>query len=172
MVPVPDRALSASPRRRIQMSAWNTPIVRLLARTESVLLRQFVKFCVVGALNTAVTIVVIFTLMRALQVNYLISNMVGYVLGLVNSFFWNKRWTFRSSGPVARESAAFLMVFLASYLVQLGGLVLLKETLYVGVDIAQILSMVLFSLVNFLGNKYISFARVDRQESQKHLEGV
>jgi putative flippase GtrA len=139
-------------------------LVSRLALCNSVIVRQFVKYCLVGILNTLITLGTIFILMKIFNVNYVVSNVVGYGLGLANSFVWNKKWTFRSRGPFRKESIAFLLVFAVSYLLQLGALVFLKEACKLYVDIAQILSMVFFSVVNFLGNKYISFASPDRQE--------
>jgi putative flippase GtrA len=151
---------------------WYLAITRRFARYDSLIARQFVKFCLVGVLNTVLTLSGIFLLMRIFKVNYVISNMVGYVLGVVNSFLWNKRWTFRSKGPLGRESVAFGAVFALSYVIQLGGLVLLKEIVHVHVEIAQVLSLVLFSVINFLGNKFISFAQANRPVPRNNSEVV
>lgn len=151
-------------------SRWCLAITRRFARYDAVIVRQFVKFCIVGVSNTVLTLSVIFLLMRVFEVNYIIANMVGYLLGVVNSFLWNKRWTFRSKGPLGRESVAFGLVFAVSYVIQLGGLVLLKEVVHV--DIAQILSLVLFSVVNFLGNRFISFTHTKPALPRNNSEGA
>ena len=152
------------PQRSLRWVAQGSAgVTRLVKRYDVLVVRQFVKFCIVGILNTALTLGVIFVLMRGFAVNYVLANMIGYVLGLVNSFLWNKTWTFRSTGSLGRESVAFLAVFGVSYAIQLGALVLLKETCNLHVEVAQVVSMVIFSAVNFLGNKFFSFVPVDRK---------
>ena len=51
---------------------------------------QFVKYCMVGALNTLVTLCTIFVCKSLFDVNEYLSNAICYVLGVINSFLWNK----------------------------------------------------------------------------------
>ena len=92
---------------------------------------QLVRFGLVGVMNTVVTLAAIFILMEVFRLNYLLSNVCGYALGLVNSFLWNKLWTFKSNGPMLKEGAAFLIVFAVCYLVQSGALALMVEVPHV-----------------------------------------
>lgn len=59
---------------------------------------QFVKYACVGVLNTLVTLCVIYVCKALLGVNPLVSNAIGYVCGVINSFLWNKNWVFKTSG--------------------------------------------------------------------------
>ena len=45
---------------------------------------RFVKYCTVGALNTLLTLGVIFVCKSVLGVNPYVSNALGYVAGLIN----------------------------------------------------------------------------------------
>lgn len=118
---------------------------------------QLVRFGLVGIMNTLVTLATIFILMEVAGLNYLLSNVCGYALGLVNSFIWNKLWTFKSSRPMLKEGAAFLVVFAVCYLVQSGALALMVERLHTPKLLAQVLAMVVYTGLNFAGNKLISF---------------
>ena len=64
---------------------------------------EFLKFIIVGMINTMVTLVVIFTTKSLLGLNPYLSNALGYVAGLTNSFIWNKAWVFRSKGSTGAE---------------------------------------------------------------------
>lgn len=64
------------------------------------------KFLTVGVGNTILTIVV-FNLLVARGSSAAFANFVGYSIGIVNSFFWNRRWTF-ADRPVESERAAFV----------------------------------------------------------------
>ena len=46
---------------------------------------QFIKFISVGILNTLVSLIVIYICMKV-GVNYKLSNLIGYIAGVINSF--------------------------------------------------------------------------------------
>jgi putative flippase GtrA len=55
---------------------------------------QFVKFGVVGVSNTLLTFAVYTLLLKAFGVWYLAASAIGFVLGAINGFLLNRRWTF------------------------------------------------------------------------------
>lgn len=121
------------------------------------ILRQLIKYGLVGVLNTIITISIIFVFMKLLNVSYILSNAVGYLFGFVNSFILNKIWTFKSKKSIGRESFFFVLIFVICYLFQLLLLVILKEKLQIKPEYAQIIAMGFYTVINFLGNKYITF---------------
>lgn len=56
---------------------------------------QVLKFNIVGLLNTAIDVGA-FTLLTGLGVSVIFAQPAGYGLGLLNSYIFNKRWTFRT----------------------------------------------------------------------------
>jgi len=56
---------------------------------------KFIKFSIVGVSNTLVSLVLFYILFEFLGVYYIIASTLGYIVGLINSYFWNLRWTFR-----------------------------------------------------------------------------
>ena len=58
--------------------------------------RQAIKYGIVGVSNTLITALVIWVMMKGLHCSDVLSNVVGYIAGVVNSFIWNKQWTFQS----------------------------------------------------------------------------
>lgn len=77
--------------------------------------RQFVKFGIVGASGFIVNLVV-FTLLqrivpdhaRPLQYNVIYS--LAFLAGGVSNYYFNRIWTFRSTGHAVREGVQFLTV--------------------------------------------------------------
>jgi putative flippase GtrA len=59
------------------------------------MLVQFVKFGIVGVSNTLLTLVVYTVLLKVFGVWYLAASGIGFVVGAVNGFLLNRRWTFR-----------------------------------------------------------------------------
>jgi putative flippase GtrA len=56
---------------------------------------QFVKFGIVGVSNTLLTFAVYTILLKVFGVWYLAASAIGFLVGTVNSFLLNRRWTFR-----------------------------------------------------------------------------
>ena len=79
---------------------------------------QFLKFIIVGGINTMVTLATIFVCKSLLGVNPYLSNAIGYVAGVANSFLWNRSWVFRSHGGFYREMAKFFIGFGICYALQ------------------------------------------------------
>jgi len=77
--------------------------------------RQFAKFGIVGASGFLVNLVV-FTILqrivpdhaRPLQYNIIYS--LSFLAGGVSNYYFNRIWTFRSTGHAVREGAQFLAV--------------------------------------------------------------
>ena len=81
-------------------------------------LGQFIRYCIVGVLNTLVTLGVIYLCKSMLGWNLYVSNALGYIAGVTNSFFCNKQWTFRSKGRYRREAVRFVAGFGICYALQ------------------------------------------------------
>jgi putative flippase GtrA len=79
---------------------------------------QAVKFGAVGVLNTALDLGLYFVLTRWLGLGALpvVAKSISYSAGILNSFLWNKYWTFQSKSG----TWATLLPFIVTNLVGLG----------------------------------------------------
>ena len=68
---------------------------------------QLLKYGVIGVMNTVITLVTFYVLNTKAEVSYGISNVVGYILGVINSFIWNRKWVFKTHNNVRREALDF-----------------------------------------------------------------
>lgn len=131
---------------------------------------QFAKFLLVGGGNTLVTLMVILILKSVMSVNPWVSNAVGYVAGMINSFLWNKMWVFRSrSRRFHVEALRFLVGFLVCYAGQLA--VTFAFTSFLdgcewllpggftlsGYGLATIIGMGFYTVCNFIYNRVVTF---------------
>ena len=80
---------------------------------------QLLKYAVIGASNTLITLVAFYLLNTKLGLPYGISNVIGYILGVINSFVWNRNWVFKSKDNVRRELLLFVCGFLICLALQL-----------------------------------------------------
>ncbi|HOW52247.1 MAG TPA: GtrA family protein [bacterium] len=120
--------------------------------------KEFGKFLAVGLINTALTLLIIFVLLW-LGTPLLIANISGYGAGFVNSFIWNRRWTFRSTGVLWRETVVYSVVWLSCYLLQMGALLLLSRGFGLSDTISTFIAMFFFTGPNYLGNRYFTFKK-------------
>lgn len=123
-------------------------------------LNQLFRYSIVGVLNTILGLSAIYLLYNFFHFDYIVSNIGGYFVGLVNGFIWNKKWTFESSKHFSKEIVPFLIVFGISYAVNLVIVILMVETFKIDPNIAQILGIAAYSSTNFLVNKYWTFSKV------------
>lgn len=122
------------------------------------ILRQFIKYSIVGVSNAIIGFGTMFLLYNFFNVNYILSNTCGYILGLINSFIWNKRWTFRSGKHYSKEILQFFVVFVISYISNLIFLVIFVEIFHINQNIAFILSSTIYVLVGFTANRLWTFS--------------
>ena len=75
------------------------------------------KFAVVGVVNTLIDYGVFALLAQVLFVNVYLAQVISYSCGILNSYIWNRSWTFRSEN---RFFGPTLVLFLALNLCMLG----------------------------------------------------
>ncbi len=90
---------------------------------------HFVKYNLIGIVNTCVTLVVVWVLYECLRWNLEVSNFLGFVAGGINSYWMNRRWNFKSHNSKQTEIFRFAVVFLCAYSVNLFVLESLKNAL-------------------------------------------
>ncbi len=130
---------------------------------------QFVKFGIIGLSNTVVSYALYLGTLLLLQkchlfpkVDYLIANVVGFVLSVLWSFYWNRKFVFHAEEgkeiPVLQAllktyiSYAFTGLFLNSILS-----VLWVELLGMSKIIAPVFNLIISVPLNFLMNKFWAF---------------
>ena len=122
--------------------------------------KHFIRFVCVGCLNTMFDFGIFSVLNSLFGINYLLSQIVSYSGGTLNSYLLNKFWTFNDSKTIkktTREMIQFITVNAASLGVSLIALSFLMNDSSMNSFIAKIISMVLAQVVNFLGYRFWVF---------------
>lgn len=113
---------------------------------------EFVKFALVGVLNTGIDVAAFF-LLTWMGVPYVAAQVVSYSSGAANSYLLNKLWTFRSCGLSYAEIVRFVIVNLVSLGISVVSLTFLYDTAGLGLASAKGGATVCALAANFLGNK-------------------
>ena len=122
---------------------------------------QFLKFGLVGLSNTILSYVV-FSILVLLGLHYLIANVISFVFGVSNAFYWSNKYVFKKGKGENRGILPSLIKTFFAY--GFTGILLNSFLLWVLVErydiyslIAQALSLIITVPLNFILNKYWSF---------------
>ncbi len=121
--------------------------------------RQFITFCMVGALGTILNYSIYFILLRFFEVYYLISSALGFVLPIFVVFPLNKRLTFRvleKKGVTGMFMKYFMVCAFSLFLDQLS-MIVQVELFHVNYYIAKVFTLGVTTSSNFLGSKFFAF---------------
>ncbi len=124
---------------------------------------QFIKFGLVGVMNTAVDFLV-YALLTWFGVQYLVAQVFSYSAGTMNSYVVNKLWTFGGKGTAGEENrkagrvdkgefARFVLVNIGTLLLSIALLYVLKTGLSLHPLIAKIGVTAVTVVVNYIGSK-------------------
>ncbi len=123
---------------------------------------EFAKFSVVGIINTLVHYFTFLLLYTVFRLHYLVASAIGYCIGMITSFIFNKFWTFRSTSKVvADELFKFVFVNLGALLLNLCVLNILVNCFSSKPEYGQIVAVIFSTVANFLGNKFWTFRKIE-----------
>ncbi|MGA9172747.1 MAG: GtrA family protein [Thermoactinomyces sp.] len=118
----------------------------------------FLRFCAVGLGNTAVDFAA-FYLLALVGVPYLLAQALSYSAGVINSFVFNRKWTFRVTRKVnVLEALKFFLVNVFSLLVSSGLLFVLHDVNHLNLWFAKLAATGGGIVVNFIGSRLWVFS--------------
>ncbi|MDD4003091.1 MAG: GtrA family protein [Clostridia bacterium] len=130
-----------------------------------------IKFILVGALNTligygtsALILLLVYkipldAISKATDIQALIAAVCGHTLGMVNSFFWNKFFTFANNDKSFTQVYKFLFISLLQLGLNYGLIIFLQNVLGAGIYIAQAITLILTTVISYLGHNYFTFKK-------------
>ncbi|MCL2424810.1 MAG: GtrA family protein [Oscillospiraceae bacterium] len=121
------------------------------------LVKQFIKFGVVGVSNTLVHFVIYYGLVF-LGVHYLVSNTLGFAISVLNAYYWNNKYVFKTEkGNTIRKLAKVYASYGFTFLLSTGLLFLIVDVIGISYMIAPLITMIITIPTNFILNKFWAF---------------
>lgn len=134
---------------------------------------QIVKFALVGTLNAFIDLGVLnlLILVSGIATGFLFSVFKGisFLLATINSYFWNKFWTFRKRGtaPYPKEFLQFFVITVIGFLINVGTASLIVNvfgpqfgmTENLWANVGAIFAAIIAAIWNFLGYKFLVFKK-------------
>ena len=120
---------------------------------------RFLKFGIVGVLNTLVNWIIFFIL-NTLGMYYIFSNIIAYSISTIHSYLWNTLWVFKYKDKASTDTT-FKFITL-----NVVGLLLNTVILYILVDLFNLNKMlgliiitIIIMFINYAVNKIWVFKR-------------
>ena len=91
------------------------------------------------------------------NVNYLLSNVLGYGAGLTTSFLLNKYVNFKSDGAIKIEFPVFILSFLIAYSINLILLYTIVDILHGGRLVGLVIGSSMYTVLFYLSSRFLVF---------------
>lgn len=132
-----------------------------------------IPFILVGIVNTVFGTSIMFFCSEILNLGYWLSSGANYFFGSILSFYLNRRFTFSSTERGWKVVLRFILNILVCWILAYGiaeqlALLLLKNTalsLKRQEQVALLFGMVLFTAMNYLGQRFFTFKGNEKEES-------
>ncbi len=125
--------------------------------------KTFLRFVLVGVINTAFGTAVMFVFYNVFGLSYWLSSASNYFFGSILSYFLNKYYTFQYKKCGWKVAARFVLNISVCYLIAYGIAKPLVPALMQGFSVsvqenaAMLCGMVLFVVLNYLGQRFFAF---------------
>lgn len=118
---------------------------------------QFLKFGIVGVSNTLIFFAVYTLLLKAFGVWYVAASGIGFAIGAVNGFMWNRAWTFKGHVGDALTPVRWFVVQTCGLLLNLGLVYLFVDGLGFDKLSGQAVTIVIVTVLTFFANRAWTF---------------
>ncbi|NFO13789.1 GtrA family protein [Clostridium botulinum] len=121
---------------------------------------QFIKFGIVGFSNTVISLI-IYYIFIAKGVNYLFANTLGFLVSVINAFYWSNKYVFTDKTET-NPKKAFIKVFMTyggSFLLSTLLIFIMVDYLKISQWIAPLIRLIVTVPLNFIINKLWAFRK-------------
>lgn len=133
-------------------------IIQLFQKYREEIVR-IAKFVMVGVMNTLVYYGIYYLLLQ-LGFHFAIATTSGYIVGLTNSYIWNKLFVFKAGKKVhSGEVVKFIVVYIVQYLANLGIIYVCVEHIGISAEVAGLIAAVIGPFISYTGLRFLGFRK-------------
>ncbi len=125
-----------------------------LSKSQWDALYQFVKFCFVGLLNTAISLFIYYLIIFINSNWYIIGNCCGFVVSVLNSYYWNSNYVFKKKDEKKQTIIKTFLAYGTNLIIGSCLLMLFIEIANISEIVAPLLVLFVTIPLNFFLNKY------------------
>lgn len=132
--------------------------------------KEIILYVIFGILTTIINLTVYYLFSNIININYLISNAIAWIISVVFAYITNKFFVFNSSyinkDVIIEEFIKFMNCRLISGLSEVVLLFLFVDLFLMNDIVAKLIIGVLVALINFIFSKVFIFKGVDELRSE------
>ena len=117
---------------------------------------QFIRYAIVGLVSNAL-LYAFYLLLTAFGVGPKTAMTIGFALGVVQTFFLNRGWTFKSEAGVASSAWKYVTAYAIGYLVNFFGLMVFVDLVGLPHQLVQLVMIFVVAVVIFLLQRHWVF---------------
>lgn len=125
---------------------------------------QFIRYVIVGLISNGL-IYFIYLFLTAYGLSPKIAMSLLYLVGVVQTFFFNRKWSFRFNGPMASSLIRYLLAYAGGYLLNMIILIILVDHVGFSHQIIQGLTILLIAIFLFIAQKLWVFPQPTHEEA-------
>ncbi|MBU8914596.1 GtrA family protein [Bacillus sp. FJAT-29953] len=138
---------------------------------------SFIRFLIVGVINTIVGLTTMYVLLNGFRLSYWWSTLFGNIVGAGGSFILNRNFTFKNEAAIGGSLVRFAIVigicYFVSYSLGLKLAIWLLEKLPwfsmgVAKELAVLLGTGIYTIMNYLGQKHFVFKDAEKRRIIKN----
>ena len=115
---------------------------------------EFVKYAIVGCINTADYYLSYLVFMDIFKFAYRISFVLGYVVSILGSYFLNTYFTYKQK-PSVKKFLIFPLTYIPNFIIQYLGIILLVDRLNMSSKVAPVITAIVATPITFFVMKYV-----------------
>ena len=125
--------------------------------------KEVIMYLIFGVLTTIINIVTYYLFSNILNINYLVSNALAWILSVIFAYITNKIYVFESNTnkitDVLKEITSFVGFRVVSGLIDMGFMYITVSLLLLNDTIMKILSNVVVVILNYVFSKLFIFKK-------------
>ncbi|MBS7532019.1 YfhO family protein [Hazenella sp. IB182353] len=144
-------------------ATWLRNKKRISEVLNSFLNRDWVRFIIVGFINTFNYYVCYLFFLHVFHLNYLMSHLIAFVLSMIGSFLLNSYYTYRTK-PTLKKALKFPLTYVVNVSVTTSSLYVLVDLLALDENISPLIASIIAIPFTFLISKKILVQKNDHQD--------
>ena len=125
--------------------------------------REVILYLVFGVLTTVVSISSYYICSEILNIHYLVSNIISWVLSVIFAYFTNRVWVFESksknTSDILKEMLTFVNCRLLSGVIDMATMFVLVGAMHINDMYAKIFTQFIVVILNYVLSKLIVFKK-------------
>lgn len=136
-----------------------SPTRRYIMKIQLAKYRQLIVYCIIGCTGATLDFIVYALLTNGVGMHYQLANFLSVSFGIINNFFWNCYFNFKTKDRILKRLVSFYSVGMFGWFLSAVCLGLFIEIMKFNELLAKLGTIFFVTVVQFCLNKFITFRK-------------